>query len=242
MSKTLSFIKKSNQVLFFIAVTLFIIVVSIDFITDFFDNKYEPPKIALVDNKGEQTQVKKTQYTIEYFDKLKDVYIFELSSKEIDISQTHDGEIVEMFAKSEVSLDLYTVPYLSKNAVNLMFVRENGERHMLLKKDGLILDISKAKFATNEAGYLLDRNLYLIINEDTNQNGYLDQDDSVKLFTSTFDGKDLSLVLQDVGNFSLISDNKVLISQKGKSPKFYAFEVKNSALLPLNTSLHTHNE
>ncbi|KID56608.1 hypothetical protein JF50_11780 [Pseudoalteromonas luteoviolacea] len=242
MSKMLSFIKKSNQVLFFVAVTLFIIVVSIDFITDLLDNKYEPPKIALVDNKDEHTQIKKTQYTIEYFAKLKDVYIFELSSKEIDINQTHDGEIVEMFAKPKVSLDLYTVPYLSKNAVNLMFVRENGERHMLLKKDGLILEISKAKFATNEAGYLLDKNLYLIINEDTNQNGYLDSDDSAKLFTSTFDGKDLSLVLQDIGAFNLISDNKVLISQKGKSPKFYAFEVQSSTLTHLNTSINTSTE
>ncbi|MDK1286821.1 hypothetical protein [Pseudoalteromonas umbrosa] len=242
MDNALNFIKKSNHVLFFLAVTLFIVVISIEFISDFFDHRYEPPKIALVDNSDTQEQIKQTQYTKEYSTKLRDVYIFELISKEIDITQHHNSEIYSMFTGSKVSHDLYNGHFLSRNAVNLMFVRENSKPHMLLRKDGLLLEFSKARFSSSEENHLLNKNIYRIINEDTNRNGYLDHEDSAKLFTSTFDGKDLSLILEDVGSFRTIENNKLLISQEGQSPQFYTFDLTSSTLLALDTSIKTSRE
>lgn len=237
MGRVLVFIKKSNQVLFFIAAILFIIFMSIDIVSDLFRNKYEPPKIELVDSSDPDSTVKKPVYSVNFLTRLKDTHIFELSSKVIDTSQTHNSEVYGMFSSAEISYDLSGGSYLSRNAVNLMFVKENGKRSILLKQDGLVIEFSRSTLEPREGSYRLDKNLYLIIDEDSNQNGYLDHDDSTKLFTSTYDGKDLTHVLSDVGSFRLIDNNKLIISKKGNSPSFFTFNVSDSTLLNLNTAI-----
>ena len=238
MSKILGFISKSNQVFFFLAVLIFIVMASIEIISDLVTNRYEPPKIELVDNSGSENEVKKQVYTVDFLAKLRDVHIFELSSNVIDTSKYHESEVFEMFNGAKVSHDLTGGLYLSDSAVNLMFVKENSSRRMLLKKDGLIKEFSKAKSITNDHSFRLDKNLYLIIDEDTNSNGYLDHKDSVKLFTSEYDGKNLTHVLSNVGSFKLIGDNELIISRKGDSASFFTFNVVESSLKSLNTAIN----
>jgi hypothetical protein len=242
MNKALTFIKKSNQVLFFLAALIFIVMITSEITSKVFRSNYEPPKIELVDSSDIKNDVKKPVYTIGFLTRLDDVHIFELSSKVIDTSQYHDSNLVEMFSGAKVSHDLSFGHYLSDNAVNLMFVKENGTRKMLLKSDGLVKEFSKAKFKTQDDSFGLDKNLYLIINEDTNKNGYLDHRDEAKLFSSTYDGKDLTLILSNVGSFDLINDNKLIISQKGDSPSFFTFNVADSTLHKLNTAINVSTE
>lgn len=242
MDKAFNFIKKSNQVLFFLVVILFIVLISKDFISELLRNDYEPPKIELVDSSDPNDKVKKPVYTVNYLALLEDVHIFELSSKVIDINKEHEVEAFGMFGASTASYDVSGGLYLSDNAVNLMFVKENEKQRMLLEKDGLVKEFSKAKFVSNERAHRLDKNLYLIIDEDTNENGFLDHKDSAKLFTSTYDGNNLTIVLSDVESFRLIDDNKLIISKKGDSPNFFTFDVTESKLQSLNTAITVPNE
>lgn len=242
MDKALSVIKKSNQVLFFLAVIIFIIMISIEIISDLLRNKYEPPKIELVDSSKTEEQVKKPVYTVDYLERLEDVYIFELSSKVIDTSQYHRNEVLEMFSVPKVSHNFSGGSYLSDNAVNLMFVKEDGTKRMLLKSDALVREFSKANRSAKEHSYILEKNLYLVVNEDTNENGYLDHKDEAKLLSSTYDGKNLTLILSNVGSFKLINDNKLIISQRGDSPSFFTFNVADSNLTKLNTTISVSTE
>lgn len=237
MDKVLNFIKKVNQVLFFLAAILLIILVSENIISDLFRNTYDPPKIELVNSADLTNELKRPVYTVNFLAPLKDVYIFELNSKVIDTNQHHEVEAFAMFAASDVSYDISVGQYLSDNAVNLMFVRENENRRMLLNKDALIKEFSKAKFESNDGALRLDKNLYLIIDKDTNDNGFLDYKDSANLFTSTYDGRNLSLVLSNVESFSLVADNKLIIVRKDASPNFYTFDVTESTLASLNTAI-----
>lgn len=241
MNKALQFITKSNQVLFFLAAVLFIIMLSVEIISKHFFNRYQPPKIELVDSSHSENESKKQVYTVDFLTKLQDVHIFELSSKVIDTRQYHSNAPLQMFAAPKISHDLSAGAYLSDHAVNLMFVKENGEQRMLLNKDGLIKEFSGAKHTASEHAFRLDKNLYLVIDEDTNSNGYLDHKDSAKLFTSSYDGNNLTLILSDVGSFRLIDDNKLIISQKGDSGSFFTFNLAQSSLLKLNTAINLSN-
>ena len=237
MEKALNFIKKSNHVLFFLVIVVFIGGFTFEMASKLFKKKYEPPKIELVDSTQSKDELKRPVYTVEYLTRLKDVYIFELTSDVIDTNEFYETEVVEMFNSASISHDLYVDGYLSHNAVNLMFVREDGTQTMLLKRDGLIVEFSKVTPEPVEGAYHLDKNLYLIIDEDTNQNGYLDQKDAAKLFSSNYDGQNLVLILNNVGSFNLIADNKLIISQKGDSPKFFTFDVNSGNLVSLNTTV-----
>lgn len=239
MTKTLSFITKSNQILFFVASLLFIAFLSVNLISDLLFNRYEPPKVELMDSSTAEDSAKKQIYTVDFLTLLQDVHIFELSSKVVDTNQRHVKSSVEMFKVShDLSGGYSGGMYLSDNAVNLMFVKENGDQHMLLEKDALIAEFSQVKLNVSKHAFTLSKNLYLIIDEDTNNNGFFDLKDSSKLFTSSYDGKHLTLVLSDVGSFELTGDDKLIISQKGDTPSFYTFDISNSALVKLNTKIN----
>lgn len=236
MHKLSSFIKQANQVLFFLGAVLFIVLISKELISDLFPNRYEPPKIEIVDSSKDEESAKKQVYTVEYIAQLKDVHIFELASNVIDISNKHEAKVYQMSAR-KAAYDLSYRNYLSDNAVNLMFVKEDGTKRMLIEKDGLITKFSKVNPPNNEHGHTLDKNVYLIIDKDTNENGFLDRKDKANLFTSEYDGKNLTLVLSDVGSFNLIDDNKMIVTQSGKVANFYTFDVKDSSLVKLNTAI-----
>lgn len=234
MTKLLSFIKTSNQVLLFIAALLFIVMISKEILSDLFSKPYEPPKVELVDDQNSKSDKKKQVYAFNYLAKLKDVHIFDLSSKVIDTSKSHENSSFEMFSYVKSSQSAY----LSDNAVNLMFVKEDGHQRMLLKNDGLVTEFTKARVVTNENTLKLDKNVYLIVSEDTNKNGFFDQKDSAKLYTSSYDGNNLSLVLENVESFRLIDDNSLMILQKGDVTNFYKLNIDDSSLNKLNTSIN----
>lgn len=242
MDKVINFVKKANQLLFFIAATIFIVLISIEIFSKLFRNQFEPAKIELVDDSAPKDELRKPVYTISFLTRLKNVHIFELTSKVVDTNKYHTNQTFNMFAAPKVSHDFSSSMYLSENAVNLMFVKENGQRRMLFDKDGFIKEFTKAKESPNEHSYKLDKNLYLVVDEDTNENGYFDQNDAANLYTSTYDGKNLSLVLADVGSYELIDNNRLIISQKGKSPSFFTYKVTESSLLKLNTEIKISKE
>ena len=237
MSKALRFIKKSNQVLFFCAAILFIALLSLELYSSVTRDTYEPPKIEIVDSSDPDQDVKKPIYTLDYLTELKDVHIFELTAKVIDTSEYRKTNVVNMFSGAKISHDLSSGMYFSGEAINLMFVKEGGEQAMLLRKDGLIKAFRKARFDTDNRNHALSLNLYLITERDTNNNGYLDENDSATLYSSSYDGKQLSAILVDVGSFKLVGDNKLILSQAGASPSFYTFDLIQSKLVKLNTAL-----
>lgn len=240
MDKILNFIKKSNQVLFFLAAIFIIGAIATKFISDLLSG-YEPPKIELVDTSDPKSEIKKQVYTIDFMRKLQDVFIFQLTSDVIDISQNHEDAEIGYFAPSTLS-HRFSGTYLNDNAVNFMFVKENGSQTMLLAKDGLITEFTMAVFDPDKHSYRLDKNLYLIIDKDTNNNGFLDQEDSTQLYSSTYDGKELTLILSNVGSFQQIGDNALIISQKGKEESYHTYNVTTSSLIKLNTAINVSSQ
>ncbi|MDH5433178.1 MAG: hypothetical protein OEY19_04475 [Gammaproteobacteria bacterium] len=241
--KIFKFVKSANQVLFFIAALLLIFLFLKNIIKDFFRYDYEPPKVELVDEASSESHSQpKVVYEKIYHSMLKDVYIFQIKSDAINLSNKHQmkgrGTTAEMRPSSN--------DYLDSQVVNMLFVKENGHKRMLLETDALITFVVKAQFDVgNQTGYLGDNNgykfesnRYSIVSSDTDKDGFLSNEDERDLYLSDYDGANLIKVMENVSNYRVIRDNTLLITQtKDKKDEFYIYSINDEKPKKLDTAI-----
>ncbi|MBN2703047.1 MAG: hypothetical protein JXR23_02455 [Pontiellaceae bacterium] len=168
----------------------------------------------------------------DFVSKIKDVLVFSLRSDAID----RRGSLG--FAKARLSM-LENGSYPS--VVNILFVNISGERRKLFESDRLIAGwafCSHQQASVKSSSYSLGKNLYIVVDEDTNDDGSLSEDDQRNLYASDYDGANLKLIMEDISSYRMIDDNEVLISQdNGETEDFYFYNVETDELVKLNTQV-----
>ena len=229
-SKFFNFILKANQILFFIVA----IGVFIAFIISIIPRNYEPPsvKIEKISNlhKAKQDK-KKTMYTKSFYSKIKDVYIIKIQTDKI----IHKDKVLR---HASMLSSGYNNEY---GLVNLLFVKEENIKYKLLKKDAYIVSFKTIRsnetmnHAYENNYFQLDKNIYSIIQKDTDKDSTLSMKDQQDFYISDYDGKNLKNILKNIKQYKVVDDNTILITNK--EDLFYMFNIITNKLVLLDTNI-----
>ena len=224
-------ISKINQYLFLLGAMLLLSIAGKEIYKDITRAGYEPPKIALVETTSEN-KVVDINYSKLFKRKINDVYVFSIKSDKIvqpDLGENDSTEIVNMFSGSTQN-DMMTV--------NLLFAREQQRPTLLFEHHTVITDYFLYEDAPDTYQYALAKNGYLIVDDDTNQDGYLSSDDHQNFYTSNYDGSALTLILSNVDSMAVENDNLVHLKQgTGVDAIIYFYQVDIGKLIKLDTNL-----
>ena len=127
---------------------------------------------------------------------------------------------------------------MSRNAVNLMFTKTGEKNKVLFKNNGLIVGFSPVQLKETSYQSVLSKNIYSVVQNDTNKDGFLNSDDQKELLVSEYDGSGLKSIMDNIEGYQLISNNTALIYTKPESETlYYIFDVLSGELVKLDTRL-----
>ncbi|MBA6365832.1 hypothetical protein H4J42_18980, partial [Colwellia sp. BRX8-8] len=165
-----------------------------------------------------------------YVGQIKDVHILEITSDQIVEEQSYSANADMMIVSSSLSL--------SSNAVNLMFTKAGEKNNLLFENNALIVDFSPTQSRETEYRNILSKNIYSVVRQDTNKDGFLNQDDNKELLVSEYDGTKLKSVIDNIDGYQVISNDVVLLYTATDNDTFYyTFNVLSGELLKLDTNL-----
>ena len=174
----------------------------------------------------------KVTYTKHFVAKLRDTYVFSLSSSVIDPHYRHSKSLERGMMHEDEPRGRY---YAAGDAVNLIFVGPDGEGKVLFGQDvkinqyELSRDEGKTPYGRHE--FMLARNLYLVTTSDTNKDGFLNYEDAQTLYVSEYNGAELKVILEDVESYQELSANLLLITKRvGSGAEFFEYDVISGAL------------
>ena len=226
-------VKDLNQLFFFVAFLLVGGAMGLQVLQGLL---HSPPRTAgvavLPGESAEGASRPKVTYTEQFIAKLRDTYVFSLSSNVVDPFHRHSKSLERGMMREDEPRGRY---HAAGDAVNLIFVGPVGEGKVLFEQDVRInqYDLSRDEKKTpyGRHPFLLARNLYLVTTSDTNKDGFLNYEDAQTLYVSEYNGTDLKVVLEDVESYQEVSENLLLIS-KGSGPetRFFEYEVISGAL------------
>ncbi|WP_444996437.1 hypothetical protein [Aliikangiella sp. IMCC44359] len=134
-------------------------------------------------------------------------------------------------------LHLYSGNYIERNTVNLLFVSESGTKLKLFENDRLITDIQSARF-NKDNSYILNKNLYSVVSQDSNSDGFLNKKDQVDLYVSDYNGQNLKLIFENINELETIGDNKLLVTADELSGvEIYIYHVISEKKIKLDISI-----
>jgi hypothetical protein len=88
----------------------------------------------------------------------------------------------------------------------------------------------------NTLSHVVDKNLYVVADNDSNGDGFLSEEDAQNLYSSEYNGKNLKLILKDILDYRTIDDHELLILKEGgEQVEFYYYDLKSETLIKLNT-------
>ncbi|GGD10491.1 hypothetical protein [Hyunsoonleella pacifica] len=103
-----------------------------------------------------------------------------------------------------------------KDILNIVFLdKELNVKRTLLNRESLIINVSAPnKYSEeNRLGKLKEMIFYLVVEEDTNSNGYLDRKDFSCLFASDLDGNNFRRIIEkDVNGYRFINENLISVA------------------------------
>ena len=174
----------------------------------------------------------KVTYTEHFVAKLRDTYVFSLSSDVIDPFYRHPKSLERGMMHDDAPRGRY---HAAGDAVNLIFVGPDGEGKVLFEQDVRInqYELSRDEKETPYGRHqlLLERNLYLVTTSDTNKDGFLNYEDQQTLYVSEYNGAELKVVLEDVESYQELSANLLLITKRVDSKtEFFEYDVISGAL------------
>jgi hypothetical protein len=225
--RIMNFIEKANKVLLFIAAIVVIFAISKSLISDLFKSGYSAPKVQVIEHSAALDEEPKLQKN--YIGQIKDAHILEITSDKI-VNQKPYSANAEIIVSSALSL--------SRNAVNLMFTKAGEKNKVLFKNNVLIVGFSPVQLKETSYQSVLSKNIYSVVRNDTNKNGFLNSDDQKELLVSEYDGSGLKSIMDNIEGYQLISNNMILIYTKPESETlYYIFDVLSGELVKLDTRL-----
>ena len=225
--RIMNFIEKANKVLLFIAALVVIFAIGKSLISDLFKSGYSAPKVQVIEHSAALDEEPKLQKN--YIGQIKDVHILEITSDKI-VNQKPYSANAEIIVSSALSL--------SRNVVNLMFTKAGEKNKVLFKNNVLIVGFSPVQLKETSYQSALSKNIYSVVRNDTNKNGFLNSDDQKELLVSEYDGSGLKSIMDNIEGYQLISNNTALIYTKPESETlYYIFDVLSGELVKLDTRL-----
>ena len=226
----MSFIEKSNKILLFIAAIIVIIAIGKNIISDLLRKDYSEPKVQVIDHNDALEEDQKPKLEKRYVGQIKDVHILEITSDKIVEEQSYSANTNMMIVSATLSL--------SSNAVNLMFTKAGEKNNLLFENNALIVDFTPTQSRETEYRNILSKNIYSVARQDTNKDGFLNQDDNKEFLVSEYDGTKLKSVMDNIAGYQVISNDLVLLNASTDSDMFYyTFNVLSGELLKLDTNL-----
>jgi len=235
-NKIFNFILKSNQILFFLVAVGIIGITLLSLLPP----DYSRPAVQIEKN-IEQNNTKKIRTKPQYFKS------FHAYIKDVFIIKVHADNITSKKVLHYSAPRLSSMNYYSDNEhalVNLIFTKEDEGNNKLLKNDAYIVSfnlVTDNKIKPNpyrDNNFKLEKNIYVIVSNDTNKDNFLSTKDQQDFYVSNYDGKQIKLVLKDILKYKVVEDNLVLITKKvNKKEHFYLFNVLTSNLKELDTTL-----
>jgi hypothetical protein len=226
--KIMQVITGINQILLFIAAALFIMMMLPELVRSR-RNDSDSTGVELVSSTNQPAaSAEKIVVSLKFSHVVDELYVFCVRSQKIDSSMKYrDGMSTKGMGK----------PYGPEpHDVNLLFVREDQSSYMLFEHNCLVLDYNWATLRKRESwDRLMTKNLYSVVAEDSNGDGFLSGDDRVDLYESNPNGTGLKRILGDVTGREVIRDNELMITQgEGSERVFYLYNVAVGKLIRLD--------
>ena len=157
---------------------------------------------------SEEKIIKK--YEIYEYSKIKEINIFVIFSNAIS---GYKIEIEKSNSRNRSShgnfYSLLPPKDQSMFPVNIIFSNSSkNEKLKLFESDVYIVYYELASLNKKDQDQL-SKNVYLIIKNDTNNNGFLDMEDKKWLLISNYNGKNLKLLTDNMIGFSIVGNNKI---------------------------------
>ena len=195
-------IRNWNSVIQFIILILlcaFILVQGIIYIINRFPRN-QNSGIQIV-TKESKIEIRKS---IKYNTLLRDTYVFSLESNAVSESD------IMTLQKSVTSNDRSPV---GKEIVNFYFVSDKTKKETQLFKNNTLIASHQFINDSKVNGFILDKNIYAIVAQDTNEDKRLSNDDSIDLYTSDYNGLNLKKIGSNIYSYQIINDCTVLFSE-----------------------------
>ena len=222
-------IGKINQVVLLLAGLLVIFMLGKELIDKLKPRPpYERPKVAIEQPKNKE-EIVEVKIETNFLLKVKDVYVFSLESDTIDPTKSRyaDERVAEFRMPSR--------SYSRDQMINMVFLKEDGNKTVLLDRDALIGEFYPAKFESNDMGDVFTSNVYHIATEDSNTDGYLSEKDNFSIYVSNYDGSGLKKVIDNVIRSFVLKDNTLIIRTGTKyKSQYYIYDLLNDSLVELD--------
>ncbi|AIN93634.1 hypothetical protein [Treponema putidum] len=220
--KKISFelIKKIDFVLIFIFLILGIVtwaIVMIDAFNPFGRHTVSNGVTIVADDPKEEIR----EY-IEFNKKIKDVFIFNLKSSKIKADGLYDN-IPEAAFKSGTS---FSKKSHNEGITNLIFINDTSYEEYKLFDSNIF--IYRYKFSEEKTGNNIycDKNIYAVVNEDTNNDNTLNSEDNIALYISDYNGKNLIKLSNSIYKVRITDNNQLLFTEyDGSVLTFFSYDI-----------------
>ena len=224
-SSIIKFIDNANRVLLFIAAIIVIIAIGKDILRDIFRESYSEPSVQVVEKSHGSSIQKKPNFEKRYIGKIRDAFIIEVTS---------DMVFVEEQDVYNTAMIDYSSPFtLSSNAVNLIISKVEGKKTKLFKENLLISDFYPIRSNETDRTFDLSKNIFLVVKQDTNSDGFLNSKDKKELLISDYDGSNLMSVISNISTHQIIDNDVILLNIDSE---LYVFNVHTGDLNKIDTS------
>jgi hypothetical protein len=215
-------IKKIDCLLVFIVAVIAIIGLLITFISEILPVHHSTPAHIEIVNSDDEEATKKTTETIDFVKKIKDVYVFSIStsaikSNELSTSKSEAKQLSNSIVKGNSSSEI----------VNFIFVKDEQET-VLFSSKAFIYKYQLANdndSDTNKVSSSIKKshifNIYAVIEEDTNNDKQLDSNDKIVLYVSDFDGKNLKEISSSIYYLDLVDRDVILFTEYNDGKVYY---------------------
>lgn len=237
--KIYPFICKANQIIFFLAAVVIAGFLLIALLIEIFGSSYQPPQVKIIDDGSSgQAEIEETPYEVNFAAKIKDVFIFKLT-REYIVSKSKD--------KALGMMDSYSAEYSNHSVVNMLFVESQGENRKLFDSDVYITEYEFSGFEDEDKEVVLSTyeynsydikipiNLYSVISSDSNNDGFLNEDDDASLFRSDYAGESIQKIIDNVLDYQKLDSDTLLIGLK--DGEYFEYSISESLLTKLDTEV-----
>ncbi len=236
LKKLFCFIKKANQVFFFLGVIGFAVFIAAITISSLLRVSRPDPGVQIIEV-DENKEKPKVELIKTFLAKKDDLFIFGVRSHAIVKDTSKSDKVMNLFDGGG---------YSSSKLINLIFIEGEAKR-MLLDKDALIYDFileasHNKRVSLNRYDYQnqyhVSKNIFLIVEEDSNKDGFLSEKDNANLYISSADGTNLNKISERVTSYELVDEDLVLYKTKtDEEVRFHTLNLETLGTRAFDTSI-----
>ncbi|MGL1891233.1 MAG: hypothetical protein OCD02_06365 [Spirochaetaceae bacterium] len=188
-------IRNINSIIIFVCLILTSIFLLKELISSIIPSK--PRGVEIVEIDDSDSKIEQNYNVIR---KLDNIITYEVSSEKI-VKRTSGG-----FDRLAIGSK-----YIGRGtpSVNMFFYSIDTQKGHYLFQEDLLIKHYELSRENREKGFNFNKNIYLIISDDTNQNTFLTADDRTDLYISNKYGENVIKLAEDVINYTLVDNNQI---------------------------------